>query len=86
MVRVCKKGGNAIVITHGAPAKRIKEFDSYECRESVDVYGKKIQLSDLAQLINILRSDLHDKPLSFAVKNKEFMVKAMKECILYAGR
>ena len=79
MVRVCKPNGHSVLITHGCPKKRLSEIDSYECRKDIDVDGKKIHLSDLAQLINVLRSELKDKPLSYAFKNKDQMVKAMKE-------
>jgi hypothetical protein len=81
MVRVCKVNGNMIIITHGGPEKRMSEFDNIERRKEVDIVGKKIPLSDMAQLINLLRSDLHDKPLSAALKDKECMKKAVQERI-----
>jgi len=82
MVRVCKNNQNSVIITHGTPEKRMHIFDSYDCRKNVDIYAKKLKLSDLAQLINLLRSDLKDKPLSHALKDKEYMKNAIKELML----
>ena len=82
MVRVCAKNGNAVIVTHGPPAKRMDDLNSYECRKQVDLYSQKISLSDLAQLINLLRTDLQDKPLSYAFKSKDCVKNAMKELFL----
>jgi len=82
LVRVCKKGGHTIIITHGTPEKRMSDFISYECSKDVTITYKKIVLSDLAQLINLLRTNLQDKPLRHALENKEYLKKAIGECNL----
>ncbi len=79
MVRVCREGGSVLIVTHGAPAKRMADFNSFEWRKLVDIQGDKAQLSDLSQLINLLRAGLKDKPLSHALKDKDLLTKAMKE-------
>ena len=79
MVRVCKENGHALIITHGTPEKRMKDFKSYECSKNTIIRNKKISLSDLAQLINLLRTDLQDKPLKYALENQEYLKTAVKE-------
>ena len=79
MVRVTSKSGHAIIITHGPPIKRMDDFKSFECYKEIDIIDKRINLSDLAQLINLLRSDLKDKPLKEAFQDKEYMLNAVKE-------
>lgn len=79
MIRVCKPSGNVIIISHGCPEKRMKEFSGLERINEVEIKGKKIKLSDLAQLINLLRSEKPDKPLSYALKETEYLKKALKE-------
>ena len=78
MYRVCKPGGYIIVISHNKPEKREKEFMEYvgsEKKISFEVF----KLSNLAQLINILRAQYPDKPLSHSLKDKDILANALKE-------
>ena len=55
-----------VIITSGTPEKRMKYFEQVKASK-IDYH--KIEISKVASLINILRSDLKDKPLSHAIKN-----------------
>jgi len=75
MIRVCRH--STIIISCGTEEKRmpyLEEFTKDIC-SSIEV--TQIELSKLAQLINILRSELKDKPLSYALKDKAVFMKAM---------
>jgi hypothetical protein len=80
MMRVNSKA--TILITSGTPEKRMHYFEKYleseGLCEKIDQF--KIELSNLAQLINLLRTELKDKPLSEAMKNDaKVFKKVMKE-------
>jgi len=66
MTRVSKHG--IILISSGTPERRMHFFDDF-LGEDVEVEHEKIEVSKLAQLINLLRTELKDKPLSHAMKN-----------------
>lgn len=75
MLRVCKVA--TVIITSGTPEKRMKPF---EAAGPARIEHYKVEVSKLASLINILRTELKDKPLSHAMKNDhEIFKKAFKE-------
>eukprot|EP00826_Nyctotherus_ovalis_P038021 TRINITY_DN3527_c0_g2_i3.p1 TRINITY_DN3527_c0_g2~~TRINITY_DN3527_c0_g2_i3.p1 ORF type:complete len:176 (-),score=68.55 TRINITY_DN3527_c0_g2_i3:119-646(-) len=77
MVRVSRQ--HTVIITHGAPEKRLKHFEGYECHKDVTVSYKQVSLSNMAQLINYMRSDRTGKPLKEVLQDKEYMLGAVKE-------
>lgn len=81
IVRVTAKGGCAIIITHGSPEKLMNIFKNYEWYKEVKAKCCRVNLSDLEQLINIMRIDLQGKPLKSAIGNKEYMMYIIKERI-----
>ena len=79
MVRVSKLQGSAVLITHGGPFVRLKELEQAGCTRFVDTSVREVALSDLAQFINLLRTQAIDQPLSQALKDKACLAKALKE-------
>lgn len=81
MVRVSREA--VVIISSGTPEKRIKFFEEFTEPLThlwkIKIEHFEIELSKLAQLINILRTDLKDKPLSHALKDKEYFKKALLE-------
>ena len=59
--RVTKENGKLIVISHGSPSMRQQLFAQLEQNHSIK-YCKQ-QLSESAQMINAIRSQLKDKPM-----------------------
>jgi hypothetical protein len=62
MMRVCRTA--TVIVTSGTPEKRMPIF-SKVCTK---IEHSKIEVSRLASLINILRTQLGGKPLSAALK------------------
>lgn len=94
-MRVLKKDGKFFIITHGNPVGRRYLFQrslgfedyTYEvCKQSTKNiilncnFSCYLELSETAQLINIMRSNLVDKPLSHIMKDKTALLKTMVEC------
>lgn len=77
MVRVTKVGGSVIIITNGTPAKRMADFEQFGEGLAVSITHHEIQLSNLSQMINIMRSKYGDKPLSHIVKEPEMLKYAL---------
>lgn len=76
MVRVSSKA--VVIISSGTPEKRLKFLEEYtDYNNKIEHF--ELELSQLAQLINILRTNMKDKPLSHALKDKEIFGKAIKE-------
>jgi len=74
MMRVCTKA--TVIITSGSPEKRLPVFE----KACTDIHYEKIEVSKLAQLINILRTELGSKPLAESLKNDSKVFKdAMEE-------
>ena len=74
MMRVCSKA--TVIITSGGPDKRLPVFE----KVCSNIQYEKIEVSKLAQLINILRTELGNKPLAEAMKNDSKVLKdAMEE-------
>jgi len=75
MVRVSRKG--VIIVSSGTPEKRLPfltEFTKGKCK----IEHFELELSHLANLINILRTELKDKPLSHALKDPDILRRAMQ--------
>ena len=78
MMRVCKEA--VVVITSGTPDRRMSYFNEFLEGQFSSIEHHQLETSQLAQLINILRTDLKDKPLSYAVKNDpEILKRALLE-------
>jgi hypothetical protein len=76
MLRVCRDC--VVIVTSGTPEKRmgpLKDFTNYA--HKIDHF--ELELSKLALLINILRTELKDKPLSHALKDRNLFTKALQE-------
>jgi hypothetical protein len=75
MVRVSRKA--VIIVSSGTPDKRLPfltEFTQGKCK----IEHFELELSHLANLINILRTELKDKPLSHALKDPDILRRAMQ--------
>lgn len=70
MMRVCRKA--TVIVTSGTPEKRMHYFE----KVSQTIEYKQIEVSKLAQLINILRTELKDRPLADAMKDDHKIFKA----------
>jgi len=71
MLRVCSIA--TILVSSGTPEKRMSYFSDYlDCAR---IEQCRIELSNLAQLINLLRSELKDKPLSAAMNDDQRVLK-----------
>jgi ubiquinone/menaquinone biosynthesis C-methylase UbiE len=76
MMRVCSKA--TVIITSGGPEKRLGIFE----KACSNIHYERIEVSKLAQLINILRTELGNKPLSEALKGDSKVLKdAMEELV-----
>lgn len=75
MMRVCRTA--TVIVTSGTPEKRMHYFEKV-CSRTIEY--KQIEVSKLAQLINILRTELKGKPLADAMKDDHKVFKeAMHE-------
>lgn len=77
--RVLKPTGKIVVITHGPPEGRKKVFEKSLPFGEFDYYFTKLGLSDSSMLINLMRSNLKDKPLKGILENKEALQRTMVE-------
>jgi ubiquinone/menaquinone biosynthesis C-methylase UbiE len=77
--RVVKPTGKIIVITHSPPEGRKKVFQKSLPFELFDYTFTKLPLSDVAMLINLMRSNLKDKPLKSILSEKEALQRSMLE-------
>jgi len=79
MMRVSSEA--IVIISSGTIEKRVPFLNEYlsEGYPNHKIVAVKMELSRLAQLINILRSDLRDKPLSHALKDREVLKNALME-------
>jgi hypothetical protein len=77
MIRVSSLA--TVIITSGVEKKRMPNLTEFSQEaapnSSIEVY--ELELSTSAQLINILRTELKDKPLSHALKDRNILKKAM---------
>ena len=65
-----KPYGKIIIITHGPPDGRKKVFEGPLPFNEFSYEFVKLPLSDMAMMINLMRSNLKDKPLKNIVQNK----------------
>ena len=78
MLRVASH--SVCIITSGTPEKRLGYFKDFLGDSYDRIEYHRIEVSSMAQLINLMRTDLKDKPLSYAVKqDPEVLKRAMKE-------
>ena len=78
MLRVASNA--VVVISSGTPDRRMKYFNEFLAGRFSSIEHHELNVSQLAQLINILRTDLKDKPLSHAIRNEpEVLKKALLE-------
>ena len=69
-----------VIITSGTPDRRMHYFTEFLEGQYSDIFHQKIEVSNVAHLINLLRAELKDKPLSHAIKNDPEVFKhALKE-------
>ena len=78
MLRVASH--SVVVISSGTPNKRMQSFAEFLNGRYSSIEHKEIELSQLSQLINLLRNDLKGKPLSYAMRQEpEILKKALQE-------
>ena len=77
MIRVSSKA--TVIISSGTPEKRLPLLNEViDGKHKVEYF--ELELSKLANFINILRTELKDKPLSHCLKDKEILKKALLQC------
>jgi hypothetical protein len=74
MLRVSRKA--VVIISNGTPDKRLPFLHSFKS-EGDTVTSFELELNSMSHLINILRTELKDKPLSHALKDPELLKRAM---------
>ena len=79
MKRVCKQEGYIMLVMHSGPQGRRFLFEQCVPVNDYEVNWAKESLSDKANLINIMRSNLKDKPLSAMVHDKDMLMKTIAE-------
>lgn len=77
--RVIKPTGKIIVVTHSPPEGRKRVFETALPFDAFDFSFVKLPLSDVAMLINLMRSNLKDKPLKSIITEKEAFQRSMFE-------
>lgn len=82
MGRVCKKEGSVVIVSHSPPISRKRIFKAALGFENFNYKATKQELSMLAQMINIMRAKLVDKPLTHILKDKDALIGAMFECFM----
>jgi ubiquinone/menaquinone biosynthesis C-methylase UbiE len=76
-MRILKKDGQFILITYGSPEGRKKLFESALGLTNFDYYLTRVDLSTMSTMINLMRSNLGNKPLSSITKDSEAMKKSL---------
>ena len=74
MVRVSRIA--TIIVSSGTPEKRLPNLLKFT-NNLYKIEYVELELSKLANLINLLRTELKDKPLSHALKDKEVLKKVL---------
>lgn len=78
MLRVASH--SVVVITSGTPDRRMSYFTEFLEGQYSAIDYEEVEISQLAQLINIMRNELGNKPLSHAVRQEpEILRKALIE-------
>ena len=65
-----RKDGQFILITYGTPEGRKKYFEAAIGFDNFDYYTTKVDLSTQSTLINLVRSNLGNKPLHSITKDQ----------------
>jgi hypothetical protein len=79
MCRVTKEEGNVMLITNsGAPGRKML-YEAAVDKTKFETSYTKVCLSDKSDLINIMRSNLRDKPLNMILKDKDTLLRSMIE-------
>jgi len=81
MLRVTRKGGAVVIITNGIPQKRVNDINSFLEDQQFSMEYHKIELSKMSQMINIMRSNLGNKPLTHAMKDPALIKYTLNEMI-----
>ena len=81
MLRVTCKGGVCLIITNGIPEKRLGDLHDFLSDISTEISYKKVELSKLSSMINIMRSKLQDKPLSAGIKDPAVLKATLEEMV-----
>ena len=81
MLRVCSVA--TVIVSSGTEQKRLPYFLEFTQEQfpGLKIEHFKLELSTSAQLINILRTELKDKPLSHAMKDGAVLKRAMQELL-----
>lgn len=74
MLRVSSKA--VVLISSGIPEKRMPLLEEFT-EGKLKIEHFELELSHLANLINILRTELKDKPLSHALKDEDLLRRAI---------
>ena len=78
MLRVARE--SVCIITSGTPEKRLPYFEEFIGGQYERIEHFEIDMSSMSHLINLMRSELRDKPLSYAIKEDPRIFKrAMEE-------
>lgn len=78
MLRVASH--SVVVITSGTPDRRMNYFTEFCEGQYSTIEHEEVEISNLAQLINLMRNELGNKPLSHAIKHEpEILKKALIE-------
>ena len=78
MLRVASH--SVVVVSSGTPDRRMNYFSEFLEGKYTSIEHEVVEISQLAQLINLLRNELKDKPLSHALrKEPEILKKALLE-------
>jgi hypothetical protein len=78
MMRVSRKA--VVIISSGTPDKRLPFLIGFtEGLYKIEHF--ELQLSNLANIINILRTELKDKPLSHALKDGDLLKRALMQAM-----
>ena len=75
MLRVSRKA--VVIISNGTPDKRLPYLLSFTDPSTHTILHFELELSSMSHLINILRTELKDRPLSHVLKDPELLKKAL---------
>jgi len=79
MCRITKKSGHVVLVSNAAPQGRKMLFEDSIPIKDFETHFSKVCLSDKSDLINIMRHNLKDKPMSAIMKDKTMLLKSMIE-------
>ena len=79
MMRVTRRGGATVVITNGTEEKRVHLFEEFLQGYQFEIEIYKLDLNNLAMLINIMRNKTKENPISHAMKDKNILLESLME-------